>query len=306
MTVLATDDTVAAPQAGATELDIDNEICIFDSEILKEFASSRYVIVSDPIEAELEPLFDFDQHSTAVEEKTPFQLLVGRRKHLIDCAPRVDQNFEPGDSKVHASEPVQSPPVRTAEMSSFDENRTYFAKPLPQYFGIQDVETLDLSLTFAGQELTEDPWISSNQPVSGDEAVSPIHAATADELECIRYIFSSDAQVQVLRAMAESNETPPYVLSQLAYHPDEDVRCAVADNTNAPIEARWMLALDGNQTVRYMVAENINTPEEVLAGLVKDESSYVSSRARRTLSRLHGTKVVSVKFGSNVLRLSAS
>jgi hypothetical protein len=272
-------------------------------------------IVEEELMVESERLTEPEQEESAApaaaQEETPFQRLFGQRQLLIDRTAASDGLVNETVAKrvpKHTVKPRANPNTWTGSVYSLDEKSNYFVRALPEYDGVDQVDTLNLTpmLDIEESKEQEDPWISSSEPAIGDEPVAAKAPPTEDDLECIRYIFSSEAQVHILKEMAENPDTAQYVLSQLAYHPDIDVRCAIADNTNAPLEARWLLAQDENQTVRYIVAENINTPAEVLAGLAKDDSPYINSRARRTLARLRGRRVVSVKFGSNILSLNVS
>jgi hypothetical protein len=279
------------------------ELCAEDDPIVEEELNVASARLTEPEVSE--PTVQDPAHI-----ETPFQRLFGRRQLLIDRTPAADRLENETVTKraaKSAGKPRANQSAWTGSVYSLDENSNYFVKTFPEYDGVDQVDTLNLTpmLDIEESQEQEDPWISS-EPAIGDEPVAAKAPPTEDDLECIRYIFSSEAQVHVLKEMAENPDTAQYVLSQLAYHPDIDVRCAVADNTNAPLEARWLLAQDENQTVRYIVAENINTPAEVLAGLAKDDSPYINSRARRTLARLRGKRVVSVKFGSNVLSLNVS
>jgi hypothetical protein len=143
---------------------------------------------------------------------------------------------------------------------------------------------------------------SIQQELAGVEAVDSRSCGneneSIDELDYIRYIFPGFAKLSVLEHMAESETTPSFVLVQLAFYPDVDVRSAVAQNRNTPMEALWTLVRDENETVRLLLAENDRIAMEVLEVVAKDDNQYIAGRAQRTLSRLRA-KIVSAPFGKN-------
>ena len=55
---------------------------------------------------------------------------------------------------------------------------------------------------------------------------------------------------------AIDENTPPPRLSELAYHPDEEIRAAVAGNSNTPLPTLAILFHDDSNDVRAIVARN--------------------------------------------------
>lgn len=118
------------------------------------------------------------------------------------------------------------------------------------------------------------------------------------ELDYIRYITSSNASPKTLIRVAEGEATPPYVLAQMAFHNDVDVRCAIAGNKRTPIEALWLLVRDESLTVRSALADNAQISIDVLRFLSRDENGYVAMRAQDTLSRLRAGKLLRLDFSN--------
>jgi len=90
----------------------------------------------------------------------------------------------------------------------------------------------------------------------------------------------------VVQTVAACPSTPPAILRELAFHPDKEVRAALADNPNVPAEALSTLCRDEDPDIRYGLAENHRLPEATLALLACDDNPYVAARAARTLARL--------------------
>jgi hypothetical protein len=88
--------------------------------------------------------------------------------------------------------------------------------------------------------------------------------------------------------VAANPKTPVDVLERLTYHPEPEVRVALAENKNVPLRCIWTLAHDRDPDVRYQLAENHKLPMRVLMVLAEDDNPYVACRARTTLGRLLG------------------
>ena len=88
---------------------------------------------------------------------------------------------------------------------------------------------------------------------------------------------------RTLEHIAADPSTPPSMLNQLASHPYEDVRLALAENPNAPLDVLYILTSDEQVDVRYGLAENTNLPIEILELLAADENPYVAARALRSI-----------------------
>jgi hypothetical protein len=102
--------------------------------------------------------------------------------------------------------------------------------------------------------------------------------------------------VFLLERVAEHRNAEPRTLVRLAMHLDSDVRCAVAENPRTPMDVLHFLLQDESPDVRYSMAENHNLPNELLEKLCEDENPYVSSRARKTLTRLETNKCIEGQF----------
>ncbi len=149
----------------------------------------------------------------------------------------------------------------------------------------------------AGMRRSDDSVINPFSPDAENEFV--------DELDYIRYIFSDFAQVTVLERIAGEPWTPSFVLAQLAFHPDVDVRCAVAENPRTPIEALWLLCQDEHETVRYLLSGNENIPFEVLNVMAKDDNEHIAEQAAKTLSCVRN-KVIAATFGQPIRKAASS
>lgn len=104
--------------------------------------------------------------------------------------------------------------------------------------------------------------------------------------------------------LAESEITPENLLSQLAEHPDPEVRIALADNRGLTRFIVEVLIDDENPDVRYRLAENTNIPMDCLNRLANDENPYVACRAEKTLNRM-GEKGANALKGVNAFLLLA-
>lgn len=81
----------------------------------------------------------------------------------------------------------------------------------------------------------------------------------------------------VRAGVAENENAPVYVLSQLARDASSVVRSNVAYNKNTPARILEQLARDNHHNVRSSVAENENTPAHILELLAKDDDGFVRS-----------------------------
>ncbi|MBZ0189226.1 MAG: hypothetical protein K8F91_23480 [Candidatus Obscuribacterales bacterium] len=92
--------------------------------------------------------------------------------------------------------------------------------------------------------------------------------------------------VKVRRRVAENYGCPVEVLKSLSTDKSTEVRIAVASNPNLNKLIVEKLSLDKNPDVRFWIASNANLPIDILKTLSQDQNPFVSSRARKTLSRL--------------------
>ncbi|MBS1993532.1 MAG: hypothetical protein JSS83_23620 [Cyanobacteria bacterium SZAS LIN-3] len=92
--------------------------------------------------------------------------------------------------------------------------------------------------------------------------------------------------ISFLKIVAGRISTPPGRLIELAEHSNEEVRAAVAENTNLPNEAFLKLAKDSVSTVKLRLIDNSSCTTEVLGALQNDSDPYVAFEARNALKRL--------------------
>ncbi len=97
---------------------------------------------------------------------------------------------------------------------------------------------------------------------------------------------SASETIAFLKIVAGRISTPPGRLIELAEHSNEEVRAAVAENSNLPNDAFMALAKDSVSTVKLRLIDNATCPTEVLATLQNDADPYVAFEARNALKRL--------------------
>jgi len=86
-------------------------------------------------------------------------------------------------------------------------------------------------------------------------------------------VLAQDEYIAIRRKVAENENTPPWVLSELAEDTkDEVVKIRVAHNKKSPPEILIKLSKDNNWYIRSSVAGNEKTPEKVLRNLADDET----------------------------------
>lgn len=88
----------------------------------------------------------------------------------------------------------------------------------------------------------------------------------------------SESSLSVLTT-ANSHDTPPNVLAELARSLEYTVRYWVAANPSTPTEALYLLANDDLWSVRERVAANPSTPTEALYLLARDKDEDVRKNA---------------------------
>jgi hypothetical protein len=94
----------------------------------------------------------------------------------------------------------------------------------------------------------------------------------------------SEARMEAVSAIS------PERLEELARHENEEVRAAVAANSNTPENVLRELATEKGPNVRYRVAGNGKTPIDLLEKLTKDKNPDVSRTAERLLNDRKGAK----------------
>ena len=99
---------------------------------------------------------------------------------------------------------------------------------------------------------------------------------------------SKDA-VDFLELVARRWNTPPKRLQELAKHPDEVVRKAVAGNSNTPIDTLWALAFDPSAPVKVSLTKNESCPVALLRALERDTHPQVQRSAREILKQFEAT-----------------
>jgi hypothetical protein len=125
--------------------------------------------------------------------------------------------------------------------------------------------------------------------------------ARSDDYHEVKTLLASnpDTPTQVLDHLSEYN-SHPQILERLAGNPQtsgatlrrlsqsiaNEVRAAVADNTNADDDTIRALAKDEHIDVRFRLAENPNLSTEILEQLAHDDNPYVAYRAQMTLTRV--------------------
>lgn len=77
------------------------------------------------------------------------------------------------------------------------------------------------------------------------------------------------------RGLAKDENTPCYILAELAQDDDEYIRYLVALNHNATLEIFNILIKDESENVRWAITQNQSTPIEILVKLAEDTSEYV-------------------------------
>lgn len=82
-------------------------------------------------------------------------------------------------------------------------------------------------------------------------------------------------EVDVRKAVVANINTPLSALSQLALDDEVDIRMSVAANAQTPTEDLEILAQDPEWKVRLNVADNENTPSEVLMNLSSDDEGMI-------------------------------
>ena len=121
-----------------------------------------------------------------------------------------------------------------------------------------------------------------------------IEIAESEDLDVQRQIASVEATADVWlslirerpalrRAVTLNKRLPVEVLAELAADEDPNVRVDVAMKRQLSAELFLLLAADRDEGVRQRIALNPKVPTDILRTLADDESSLVSSAARRRL-----------------------
>lgn len=100
-----------------------------------------------------------------------------------------------------------------------------------------------------------------------------------------RYILADtvsliDESLRTRRDLAQSQNTRPATLMELAKDPDDSVRANVAGNHNTPLETLNILAVDDSDEVRYWTLRNPNISLGLLKTFLHDSDDgirYVAS-----------------------------
>lgn len=114
----------------------------------------------------------------------------------------------------------------------------------------------------------------------------------------------SPIEVEFLQLVARKPSTPARRLSELANHPNENIRASVAENANTPLETLRVLLRDQSVEVKVRLADNYNCPLEIIEQLKNDKDNYVVWRARTVLSRINGDSADEVLSGNDKTRRS--
>ena len=100
-----------------------------------------------------------------------------------------------------------------------------------------------------------------------------------------RYILTDtipllDESIRTKRDLAQSPNTRPATLMELAKDLDDGVRANVAGNHNTPLETLNILAVDDSDEVRYWVIRNPNISVGLLETFLHDEYEGIRTVAR--------------------------
>jgi len=83
------------------------------------------------------------------------------------------------------------------------------------------------------------------------------------------------SSLQAALVAAESTQSHPQVLTELALHPNTAVKYVLAKNRNAPLAVLERLSQDENPKIRKAVASNKCIPPQIASFLINDRSSLV-------------------------------
>jgi len=139
--------------------------------------------------------------------------------------------------------------------------------------------------------------LSSWEEPEQDQLRETLHSI-AFSPECEEAVASSHEYEEALDPPADESQVDSQrdTLDRLPYAQFVDVRIAVADHPDTSIGVLAELAEDESPDVRFAIAENHNVGREILFKLTEDENPYVAHRARITLQRLDGGKMIPGAF----------
>jgi hypothetical protein len=95
-----------------------------------------------------------------------------------------------------------------------------------------------------------------------------------------------------LMLLAQSPSTQRAALIWLSYHPNPDIRSAVARNPNCPQETLAHLAKDGEAGIRHAIADNPKCSIAILEMLIVDKNPLIAWRAQNSLNAARGRRTV--------------
>ena len=104
--------------------------------------------------------------------------------------------------------------------------------------------------------------------------------------QVLDHLSEYSSHPQILERLAGNPQTSGATLKRLSQSTANEVRAAVADNTNADEDTIKALARDEHIDVRFRLAENPNLATEILDQLAHDDNPYVAYRAQMTLVRV--------------------